>query len=174
VKNDRTAHAPEEWREVPGFPDYQISSLGRLVSLKHSRSRELRGYRDTGGYLTVDLHSAGARATRTIHRLIATTFIGPRPAGKEVRHLNGDKSDNRLSNLTYGTRAQNMRDMLRHGRHGQASKTHCPANHPYSTDNTYVNPRGERACRTCRRDQDYIRRTQRSLRAAHVRQGRAA
>ena len=50
-----------------------------------------------------------------VHRIVMAAFVGPRPPGKEVRHLNGDGSDNRISNLRYGTHAENMRDMEAHG-----------------------------------------------------------
>jgi hypothetical protein len=43
------------------------------------------------------------------------TFIGPPPSGQEVRHKNGDRADPRLSNLEYGTRAENIADAKRHG-----------------------------------------------------------
>lgn len=52
-----------------------------------------------------------------IHRLVLDAFAGPRPEGMECRHLNGDPKDNRLRNLVWGTRAENMADRTRLGEH---------------------------------------------------------
>jgi len=50
-----------------------------------------------------------------VHQLILKTFIGEPPEGMEVLHVNGDPSDNRLSNLRYGTRTDNILDVYRQG-----------------------------------------------------------
>lgn len=42
------------------------------------------------------------------------------------------------------------------GRHAQSSKTHCPSDHEYTKENTYLTPDGERRCRTCRADQSHV------------------
>jgi HNH endonuclease len=41
-------------------------------------------------------------------------FVGPRPEGLEIRHLNGNPSDNRLTNLEYATRSRNVMDVKWH------------------------------------------------------------
>lgn len=80
-------------------------------------------------------------------------FVGPRPEGLEVRHLDGDPSNNVLSNLTYGTRSDQRMDDVRNGVHPTASKTHCPQGHPYSGDNLYVQKTdGARRCKICMRE----------------------
>lgn len=52
----------------------------------------------------------GRGSTRTVHTLVMEAFVGPAPKGQEVRHLDGDPSNNRLGNLAYGSRSQNLRD----------------------------------------------------------------
>jgi hypothetical protein len=162
----------EEWRTVPGFPDYAVSDHGRVASRKGKRPRILRPYlngRDNYPYPTVTLHGADARQLRTVHSLVAEAFIGPRPDGLEVRHLNGDPLDARLSNIAYGTRVQNMQDRLAHGNHPMANKTHCKRNHEFTPDNTFVY-RNSRSCRACRR----LRDTNAMFRAAGISTERAA
>jgi hypothetical protein len=102
------------------------------------------------GYLLVGLHHHRRQTTRTVHSLVAEAFIGPRPAGQQIRHLDGDPVNNHLGNLRYGTGAENARDQVRHGTHANGTKTHCPQGHRYDEANTYVIPStGGRACRAC-------------------------
>jgi hypothetical protein len=79
-------------------------------------------------------------------------FVGPCPAGLEIRHLNGNATDNHLSNLTYGTKSENELDRVRHGTHHNARKTHCLRGHPFDTANTQMD-HGRRRCKACLRDQ---------------------
>jgi len=51
-----------------------------------------------------------------VHQLVARTFLGPRPDGADVRHLNGDPRDNRVDNLCYGSRTENILDHYRQGK----------------------------------------------------------
>jgi hypothetical protein len=143
----------EEWRRIPGWPDYQVSSLGRVVSNKKRRPHELTGSFNQRGYRMVQLYSADRVICRTVHRLVALAFLGETPAGMQVRHLDGDKLNCSVSNLAFGTPSQNMHDQVLHGQHYNATRTHCPRNHPYDDENTYVIPSsGGRTCRTCRRE----------------------
>lgn len=140
-----------QMRAVPGHPGYYITDSGRLWSTlpwRGLRGRWMAPQAGKRGYLTVRIQGR----TRTIHSLVAEAFIGPRPEGQQVRHLNGDRHDARLSNLAYGTQSENNLDSVRHGTHPQTRKTHCPYGHPYDEVNTYINPaKGQRMCRTCRR-----------------------
>jgi hypothetical protein len=134
-------------RFVPGT-NYCVSDEGIVFGKRGTPLKPYVG--DRAGHLRVDL--GGRRAY--VHQLVAEAFIGPRPAGQEVRHLNGDPSDNRVENLAYGTRSQNVLDSVQHGtyRNNNREKGQCPQGHDYDTVNTYVDPRGRRRCRACRRD----------------------
>lgn len=130
--------------------NYIVSDCGDVIS---PRGRKLSPYiGDRGGHLRVDL--PGRRVF--VHQLVAEAFIGPRPDGQEVRHLNGDPADNRVQNLAYGTRSQNVADAIRHGTYRNAiaeknaEKTHCPRGHEYDDSNTYLAPSGRRFCRACK------------------------
>jgi len=148
--------APEEWRPVVGFPDYMVSDQGRVASLKGREPRILQPYlngREKYPYPSVTLHGDGGRRIRTVHGIVAEAFIGPRPDGLEVRHLDGDPDNSAASNLRYGTHAENMQDRLAHGRHPMANKTHCKRDHEFTDDNTLVY-RGSRFCRACKRHRE--------------------
>lgn len=142
----------EEWRTVVIAPDYEVSNLGRVRSYKGRNPRILRpGVNSAGaGYHTHTLFEAGRPIFTYAHTLVAAAFMGPRPVGMDIRHLDGDSRNNRADNLSYGTRAENMQDKRRHGRNVNLNKTHCPSGHPYDESNTYVWPRdGSRHCRAC-------------------------
>jgi transposase len=72
------------------------------------------GLSDTG-YLQVKLRKDGRYHNLKVHRLVAEAFIGPRPAGMDIRHGSTDRTDNRASNLSYGSRADNEADKVRDG-----------------------------------------------------------
>lgn len=150
-----------EWRDIPGAPGYQASDSGRIRSLSREvddarghkvkcRGQELTPIVLRTGYSTVNLHVGAQQLTKRIHQLVTLTFLGERPDGLEVRHLNGHRSDNRLANLAYGTHEENMADQRRHGTHRNTVKTACPSGHPYSTENTYWSESGGRQCRICK------------------------
>lgn len=105
--------------EIPGFPDYYVTTEGRVFSRLNWRGygvREVTPVDGAGGYLKVRLRApGGARVNRAVHRLVAETFLGPRPADSQIRHLNGNRTDNRVDNLAWGTAAENAADRDTHG-----------------------------------------------------------
>lgn len=140
------------WLPIPGWVGlYEASEDGeiRSVTRRGVKGRTLKHGRAHGGYHTVVLSRAGERHAFTVHRLIAETFIGPKPDGWHTRHLNGDKGDNRIANLAYGTASQNELEKVAHGGNYLANRTHCPEGHEYTDENTMRNGRGHRHCREC-------------------------
>lgn len=149
----------EEWRAVPGWAHYQVSSIGRVRSLDRlitdrlgrtrvQRGRLKRTWVDDGGYRRVELNH-GSRLGIGVHRLVALAFHGqPRP-DQESRHLDGDSLNNCAENIAWGTHSENVRDTIAAGRYRNhnAEKVRCPQGHPYSGRNR----RGDRKCATCRR-----------------------
>lgn len=98
-----------EWKTVPGHLGLEVSSEGAV----RLDGKNLYIQRMSHGYLRVNVR--GKRIT--VHSLVALAFYGERPKGYDVRHLNGDRSDNRASNLAYGTRKENIGDAVRLGTH---------------------------------------------------------
>lgn len=115
----------ESWRDVVGVDGYDVSDHGRVRSWRRPGAGSRLGRRDTprvlavgpqnSGYLIVKLATVAGQRTSTVHSLVAAAFIGPRPPGLDVAHLNGDKHDNRAENLAYATRAENMQQSVAHG-----------------------------------------------------------
>lgn len=113
----------EVWKAIPDWEGcYEASDAARIRSvLRFSGGRWqagiiLRLTPNNRGYLRVDLHKDGRRQ-RGVHvaHLVALTFLGPRPENLFVCHNNDDKHDNRVVNLRYGTRADNIADATVHG-----------------------------------------------------------
>lgn len=140
----------EEWRPIAGFPGYEVSNYGRVMSYR-GRVPLLRSLAKREGYPALALYADGKPRMRNVHQLVAVAFLGPPPPGQEVRHLDGDRANSRLENLRYGTRSENQKDAVQHGTHHWAKKTHCLRGHSYSGDNLYITPRGGRHCLSCRR-----------------------
>lgn len=145
----------ERWRDVPGYEGlYQVSDMGNVRSARRRGSPG--GLLRPGlsrGYPIVSLSDSGEGRSWRVHQLVAAAFVGSRPEGMEVRHLNGVKTDCRVGNLSYGSASENAADVIRHGRNRNLAKAACPHGHPYDEGNTYRRPTASirRYCRECNR-----------------------
>jgi hypothetical protein len=109
----------EEWKPVVGFEShYAVSSTGRLWRTKLYKGRrkdrppqtqnKILTPRHVNGYIGYCLCVNGTVTQHLAHRLVARAFLGPAPEGTEINHINGQKKDNRVENLEYVTRKQNI------------------------------------------------------------------
>lgn len=112
----------EIWLPAPRYPHYKVSNLGRVKSV-----RILDGCITKYGYHRVNLYN---KNNVFIHVLVCTAFHGPKPSSKhEVCHRDGNKLNNKASNLRWGTRKENIEDSVRLGtlalgsRHGMSKLT---------------------------------------------------
>ena len=97
---------------------YEIDELGNIYSLPKrtlSVRQKRRFTKNNSGYTCVVLCKDGKHKTHTVHKLVMETFVGERPNKSDVDHINGVKSDNRLINLRYCTRAENMKNARSNG-----------------------------------------------------------
>lgn len=126
----------EIWKDVVGYEGiYQVSSLGRVRSVDRTiamsnrtarlRGRVLKSALTPHGYPMVNLCNRKC-TPRKICRLVAEAFIGKRPSGMELRHLDGNKLNSNVNNLAYGTHQENMLDMWAHKTmpHGESTYNH--------------------------------------------------
>lgn len=102
-----------EWRKHPRYPEYELSSEGDVRSIY--TMRPLVGRLDKDGYRALVLCTGGRRLNARVASMVLEAWVGPRPAGFVVRHLNGVRADNRPSNLAWGTQKDNIGDKITHG-----------------------------------------------------------
>ena len=96
------------WKQIKDFKDYEISDKGEVRSLKYKKKTLLKGRLSKDGYLRVSLRKNNKAYEFKIHRLVADAFI-PNPENKPtINHINGDKTCNKVNNLEWATRAEQM------------------------------------------------------------------
>lgn len=109
----------EEWRDVVGWPQYQVSSHGRVRStIGGSRwpPMILKNLVTVHGYVRITLCHEGRRKRYTLHGLVCEAFHGPKPSKLHaVAHNDGDKLNNYYTNLRWATAKENNADKIRHG-----------------------------------------------------------
>lgn len=108
--------AHEEWVPVVGFEGlYDVSDMGRVRNARTGRIlRPATVSRQ--GHQQVKLSKLGKPYDRLVSRLVLEAFVGPCPPGGQARHVfDPNARNNALSNLMWGTQADNERDKKRHG-----------------------------------------------------------
>jgi hypothetical protein len=113
---------------ITEYPNYQIGTDGsiwsRIMRTRHriKNTKEIRGdwrrlqsVPHVTGYRVVSLYKDHKARSFRVHKLVMEAFVGPCPENMECRHLNGDREDNRLDNLCWGTAVENWADRISHG-----------------------------------------------------------
>lgn len=107
----------EKWVEC--FKNYEVSNLGRVRRSSPGRrtfkGRVLSPIAMSIGYFSVKPVIEGKNRQCYIHDLVAQAFIGPKPDGSSVNHIDGNKKNNNASNLEYTSHAENMSHAGSHG-----------------------------------------------------------
>jgi hypothetical protein len=123
----------EEWRDLPDWPGYQVSSLGQMRSNKKPGPRSdpapwkiIHGGFDKDGYRKFTLKRSTVQPFQHCIRMcstVATIFHGPRPPGFVATHLNGNNQDDRACNLAWRSQADNIADKVEHGTNQTGSRS---------------------------------------------------
>jgi len=130
------AQKPGKSKQVVGFPDYFVDSVGRVFSTRYKgrvpnsgicrpQWRAVSPWVDDDGYLRVHLvDESGWRRTKLVHRLVCLAFRGPAPGPRyEAQHRDGTRTNNRATNLKWGLPKDNADDRERHGRTARGSRS---------------------------------------------------
>jgi len=134
----------EDWKRILDFTGYEVSNLGKVRSY-----RTRQGHPQAKPRLLTPILRNGyqwVKLTRVrevaIHTLVLETFVTPRPKGTECRHIDGNPLNNCLSNLSWGTKAENYNDRRNHGtanggeHHGNAKLTNAVVLQVYEASGT--------------------------------------
>lgn len=106
----------EEWREIPGWQGYYVSDGGNVRGRRGRVLKPQSNYRNEYRYVSLARADGTGKTTSfNVHRLVLEAFVGARPEGMTGSHRDGDKSNNRLSNLLWEPHGDNMRRQREHG-----------------------------------------------------------
>lgn len=116
----------EIWKNIPAFPGYQVSTLGRVCSLRDSKKPVIMKLQMTHPskknpngprYWKVSLiDGMGLKRHKRVHRLVLTAFVGLPPSKKhQGAHRDGNSLNNWLANLKWATQVENENDKIGHG-----------------------------------------------------------
>ena len=123
----------EEWKPIKDYEGlYEVSNLGRVKSLNYKRTGKekiLKNIECRNGYLAVSLTKLGKQKVFYIHKLVAEAFI-PNPDNlPQVNHIDGNKKNNKVSNLEWCDNAYNQKhawdnnlQSIRHARNCKLSQ----------------------------------------------------
>lgn len=117
-------HMTEIWQRIPGFEKYEVSTEGRIRG--SWRGGNILSQRITPfGYKTVCLYkNPKEKIYPFVHRLVAWSFI-PNPENKEhVHHKDFDKTNNRVENLEWVTKEENVQRDWKSGRRCHKGEKH--------------------------------------------------
>jgi len=100
----------EEWKDVIGYEGhYRISNQGRVISLKHGKTRIMKLRDNSLGRMITGLHKNKRTKTFYVARLVAQHFLPDWDKSLQVDYINGVKTDDHVDNLRMLTRSQNCR-----------------------------------------------------------------
>jgi len=113
----------ETWRPVRGYEGlYEISDYGCVRSHYGGKIKYLKGQKNKGGYIHVGLWKNGKGKTFSVHRLVYTVFVGNIDEGLQLDHIDGDKTNNKLTNLRAVTPRENSNNSVTRDRYLEAIK----------------------------------------------------
>jgi hypothetical protein len=94
----------EVWKDVIGFPGYQVSNTGKVKSLNYQHTKQeqiLIPLQHEGGYFVASLWKEKRHYKRYIHRLVGEAFLGNTTCKCEIDHIDRDPQNNHVSNLRW-------------------------------------------------------------------------
>jgi len=130
----------EVWKPIPDYDGYEVSNLGRVRSHKYGGWRILKPRLKKRGYYNVCLRRENRSKNFDIHYLVLLAFVGPRPEGMFVCHLDHNTSHNCLSNLEYNTPSENNYQTIRAGNDGTHNRRLTPEQVREIRSSTLSNP----------------------------------
>lgn len=115
------------WKIIERFPNYEVSDEGEIRRISAGQGavagKILKWHTCTSnGYPAIRFYSNGKQIGVCVHSIVAEAFLGKRPEKLQVRHLDGNRLNNKISNLKYGTPKENSLDKIAHGNSSKGEK----------------------------------------------------
>lgn len=140
----------EEWKDIKNYKNlYQVSNYGRVKSLEkvsHVNGRIypikiLKCHINTKKYLDVDLCKNGKSNRRSIHRLVAETFIPNYEDKPQINHIDCNKWNNKINNLEWCTNSENQQHAFKNNlnsrkRYGESPRSRIV--NQYDLDGNFI------------------------------------
>jgi hypothetical protein len=106
--------------------NYAITKSGEVYSLHFNRIKKVKLIEGNKGYFFFNLYEHGKKNVVMVHRLVAMLFLSndATPEKFYVCHADGNKKNNCVENLYWGTPKQNAQDRIKHGTHMYGEKNH--------------------------------------------------
>lgn len=102
-------------KDVNGFSLFLISDEGILYKKTNGKIKIVKLFHDKDGYLVTKIQQNKKRISIKVHRLVFSHFMDENIENKEINHIDGNKKNNKLSNLEIVSRLENMRHALNNG-----------------------------------------------------------
>lgn len=115
MEEQKTPEIDPSFVEITGYPNYYINRLGQLMSFRKSKLGKILKQSDDGkGYPQVTLATSGKHKSVRVHRLMAKQFLNFN-RNMQVNHIDGDKTNNHITNLEMVTMEKNMSHASKNG-----------------------------------------------------------
>ena len=102
-----------DFRQIDGFPKYRVNRLGEVYGPRGKMTPAVT----ERGYEFVGLREDGKSHPKRLNRIVLQAFVGECPDGMQACHNDGNRRNNRLSNLRWDTAKNNCADKVDHGTH---------------------------------------------------------
>lgn len=93
----------EQWKTIQGYPNYKVSTMGRVLATDGVKQTQVKPYEKDHGYLCVDLYKNGQRTGKRVHILVADAFLDGKKEGFTVDHKDRNRHNNKVSNLIWSS-----------------------------------------------------------------------
>ncbi|CAL6029096.1 Conserved_hypothetical protein [Hexamita inflata] len=125
ANKDQVKNVVEQGRFIIGYPDYVVTSMGRIICVSQQAEVKLCV---VNGYFYINLKNESGSAQFYVHKLVANAFLGMCPTNFQVDHIDRNKQNNCLENLRYVSASNNCKNKTKYNGHSAEYFQELPTN----------------------------------------------